>query len=233
MLAMVACSPHSDNRLAQVFTPEMLGAEVPYFEAKIGPAMRVEKGFIPHDAFAEDPDKVSNLTTRTYKLGSCYVKTVAEGTKIRALGLAKISSQCTFDLNPFTPGVGFPSLSSMTFAQFDRAAGDAIFTADCLEGCGNCCRSYVYDVWNTPHVYNFIQVAAMGDIDGGGEGMLNAEDDWRKQIVSASGEQYLVAGTFNTDCKFDKQAHNDFAHVRIEAIWIADSDVGLRSGSCL
>jgi len=59
MLAMVACSPHSDNRLAQVFTPEMLGAEVPYFEAKIGPAMRVEKGFIPHDAFAEDPDKVS------------------------------------------------------------------------------------------------------------------------------------------------------------------------------
>jgi len=61
--------------------------------------------------------------------------------------------------------------------------------------------------------------------------MLNAEDDWRKQIVSASGEQYLVAGTFNTDCKFDKQAPQRFCPRSHRSHLDADSDVGLRSGS--
>jgi hypothetical protein len=214
--------------LGQVFQREMIGAEVPYLEHLVGPAMRVEKGFAPHDYYESVEPKHTSLRTRTYKVGNCEFKALTHGTKINALGL-KISPGCEFDLNTFFPDAGFPTTSKMTFGGFDGAAGDSVFQADCLGECGNGFSDYVYDVWNSPHIYGFLTVGVMADVNIDA-GVLDAAEEWEKAIRAGAGEDYLERGRYNCDRHFDQPAHVAFKLVRVTYVWVGeDMSIG---GTC-
>jgi hypothetical protein len=210
------------RNIRRIFTVEMIGAEIPYLESIVGPAMKVENGEIPHDLYAEDnPGSPSDIHTRIYKVSGCSVAVIAQGTRVVSMGIT-ISQRCQFDLNLFFPGSNFPRLSELTFGKFDQIVRDGVFTADCLGMCGNGFLEYVYENWVSPHVYDFRQVSLLGNINlDDNVGM--AAEKWRKEIVKGSGEDYVINGTFNCDKQYDRAAHAAFRNVRVGEIWVGGS----------
>jgi hypothetical protein len=92
-----------NTKLERVFDPEMLGADVAYFEQVTGPARNTYRD-----------------GTKIYKIGDCEVTAAITGGSITSLGMG-LSPQCTFDLNKFLSNSSdqFPFPHTMTFGKFN------------------------------------------------------------------------------------------------------------------
>jgi hypothetical protein len=134
VLLLAVCSTASDAKpakLAQVFDPEMIDADIPYFERVTGPA---------RNTYGD---------TKIYKVDGCEITAIVAGGSIRSLRI-DLSPQCTFSLNKFLPNFAgkFPSPHTLTFGKFDSVTGgNGQFYADCLTRCGNAADPVIYEHW--------------------------------------------------------------------------------------
>jgi hypothetical protein len=203
-----SCSSSGDaekktpNSLARVFVPEMLNANLPYFERVTGPARNT----------------YGNINT--YLVDGCEVTATIANGSVRALSVG-LSPKCTFDLNQFVHASSgkFPPPHTMTFGQFDALIGGGQFMASCLTLCGNAADPSVYEHWRGSHADGYLEV--MPEIVLATDIALDASKIWEDAMIKGEGENWVIETKFNCGfTKYDEIAHNAFKNVRITAITV-------------
>jgi len=206
IVASASCTSSKEEkggRLARVFDPKMLSADLRYFEQVTGPA------------------KITNARTKIYSVeGSEIWVTVANGS-VSAFR-ANLSPQCSFDLNKFIRASSgkFPPLHTMTFGQFDAlTGGEGQFMADCLTSCGNAADPVVYECWMGTRAAGCLEV--MLEAVQVGEDVLAAAGIWRDTMEKGEGENWVIDTKFNCNrSKYDAIAHSAFKNIRVTGITI-------------
>lgn len=190
------------SKLEQVFYPEMLSVDLPYFELVTGPARNTRGG------------------TKIYKFDGCEVTATLDGAAIQSLRL-ELSPSCTFDLNKFLPGYGkFPAPHLMTFGQFDALTNSSgQFMTDCLNECGNIADPSVYEYRSGSHSDGWLDV--MLEVKLVDTPSIDASFKWAKAMKKTEGEEWVLQTKFNCQrTKYDTVARNAFKKVRITAITV-------------
>ena len=202
LAANSAASAAKPVNIAQVFDPEMIDADVAYFERVTGPARNTYDD------------------TKIYKVDGCEITATVAGGSIRSLRM-DLSPQCTFNLNKFLPNFAdkFPSPHTMTFGKFDSVTGgNGQFYADCLTQCGNAADPVIYEHWYGSRADLVLEVM-LEAVQVGGP-VLSAADTWHAAMEKAEGEDWVVDAKFNCTRKYDAIAHRAFRDVTISAITI-------------
>lgn len=181
------------KKLAKIFTPDILGANVAYLETITGPAFRTEGA------------------DRTYKVSDCQVVVgVAKG-KIVNIGIDGMSPHCAFPIAQyFAQGYDHPVPALPTFADIKQGLGGH-FDADCLSLCGNAAAPLVTLTYEGSHADNFNGLYAAIPITGGTA--LDAYQDWGAKLAAKYGQDYVTGGKFHSGDALDDVAAKDFAHV--------------------
>ena len=191
------------SKLAQAFDPEMISADLAYFEQVTGPA------------------RSTYGNTKTYKVDGCEVTATISDGSVRSLRV-DLNHKCTINLNTFLPNFQskFPALDAMTFGKFDAVSGgNGQFMADCLTGCGNAADPVVYEHWYGSRANLMLEVMLEVVLDG--IPAINAAHKWQAAMEKSEGENWVSATKFNCDrTKYDHIAHQAFRDVKISAITI-------------
>jgi hypothetical protein len=182
--------------LEQIFQREMLDAQVPYLERITGPARNI------------DGD------VRTYIVNGCEVRVTAKKGAISALALPQLSKSCTVSLKPF--GLDGPSADQLTFAAFDQISIGTTFTADCISSCGNAFDPSVYELVETPHSNDFLDLRPGVVLDD--NRAIDASENWADGMKKLEGEDFVTQARFNCDHRYSAMANNLFKTVRITSI---------------
>lgn len=189
------------SKLAEAFAPEMLTADIAYFEQKIGPAWRTDSN------------------SKEFKIDGCIVTANTAGGSIRSLSL-DLTNDCTFDLNKFLPNLHgrIPSANALNFGRFDALTGaNGRFMADCLNLCGNAADPVVYEHWQGSNADQAIEV--MLGVALTGIPAIDASQTWEDAMEKSKGETWVIDTKFNCGpTAYDKVAHKAFRNVRISTI---------------
>ena len=182
-----------NKKLAQIFTPDILGANVAYLETITGPAFRTEGA------------------DRTYKVGDCQVIVGVAGGKIANVGIDGMNPHCAFPIAQyFAQGYNKPVPALPTFGDIKEGLGGH-YAADCLSLCGNAAAPVVSLSYEGSHADNFNSLYAATPITGGAA--LDAYADWGAKLTAKHGQDYVVNGGYKTGDSLDDVAARDFAHV--------------------
>lgn len=198
-----AAAQSKKSKLARVFDPEMISADLAYFEQVTGPARNTYRN------------------RKTYKVDSCKVTATIFNSSVRSLHL-DLSPKCTFNLNRFLPNFHgkFPAPHIMTFGQFDAVSGgNGQFMADCLTMCGNAADPVVYEYWYGSRADLMLEVLLeVVQVSGPA---LSAADKWQDAMERSEGQDWVIDTKFNCSrTKYDQVAHQAFRGVTISAITI-------------
>lgn len=209
--------PPQVSLISKVFNPEMLGANLPYFEKVAGPA---------RNTFSYK----ENEQTNTYNIDGCDITVNASNGVVQSLGIEHLTPECTFDLNPFLPNVGngkLPMPHKMTFGQFDAFTDSGQYTADCLISCGNAADPVVYENWEGSRADGNIElqlgVVLVAD------SAINASNSWESAMVKTEGEDWVIDTKFNCTHKYNNIAKQAFKDVNITSVKIG---FGLSDTDC-
>lgn len=188
--------------LAEVFDPEMINADLPYFEQVTGPA---------RNTYGD---------TKYYKVGDCVVQVkLAEGT-IRSLSM-QLSPKCTFDVNRFLPSHAgkFPPSHALTFGAFDTlTSGTGEFYANCLSLCGNAFLPVIYEYWQGARSDNQLEI--MLEAGEFSNHALGAKDTWEAALGRVRDEKWVIDATLICSRKYDESVRRAFRDVTIGVITI-------------
>jgi len=188
-------------KLAQIFTPDMLGANLAFVETITGPAFKTE---------GDD---------RIYKVDGCTVVIGSTKGKIDNLGVIDYSPRCSFDIAQyFAGGYQYPVPPVPTFGDIKRGLGGD-YSADCLVDCGNAADPVVTLGYEGSHADNFNELVAEASPDGGP--MLDAYSDWSEKLVARYGEQAVVDNNFEDD--LDAVASKDFGPIHPTTIRVGQN----------
>lgn len=199
--APAAASAAPSAKLAQVFTADMLGANLAYLETITGPAFKTE---------GDD---------RVYKLDGCTVVVGSTKGRIDNLGIIDVSPRCSFNIAQyFAGGYAHPVPSFPTFGDIKLGLGGD-FSADCLVDCGNAAEPVVQLGYEGSHADNFNELIAEASPDGGP--MLDAYMDWSQKLVAKYGEQAVVDNHF--DDNLDAVASKDFGPIHPTTIRVGQN----------
>jgi len=203
----IGAQPSGSGKLAEVFHPEMITADLAYFERVTGPARKTYA--------------TTKTATKTYKIDGCEVTATVSKGSIRSLRLS-LTPTCAFDLNSFLPNYSgaFPSPNALTFGQFDSVSGgEARFMADCLTGCGNAADPVVFQHWMGGRADQFLEV--MLEVPQVDRPALSAANRWQEAMQKVEGESWVQKTKFNCErTKHDAIAHKLFENVKIAAITV-------------
>jgi hypothetical protein len=209
------------SKLTQVFDPEMINADIAYFEHITGPARNTY-----------DNKKI-------YKVDGCEVTAhILKGT-IRSLRM-EVSPQCTFDLNNFFPNSSskLPPPHKMTFGNFfsslsgddkeidissDHTTWPAKFYVDCLGSCGNAADPFVY-------AYTAGKQEALLEVYLVDELASKALEKWEEAMRKEIGDAMTYANIPNCSFKYDEAAYAAFHEVKISAITVG-TDIVSKDGA--
>lgn len=189
-------------KLALVFDPEMIDADVAYFERVTGPARQ------------------SHGSTRSYKVGGCEVKATIAENSVRSLRM-DLGPRCTFDLNKFLPNFSgkFPSLHTMTFGDFDALTrGTGRFYSDCIRWCGNAADPTIMEHWSGSRSDRFLEI--MLEVVQVGDSVSDAARTWYDAMERIEGEKWAGEGKWNCTRKYDGMARQAFRKITISSITI-------------
>ena len=189
-------------KLAQVFDPEMINADVAYFERVTGPA---------RNTYGD---------TKIYKVGGCEVTATVAAGSVRSVRI-DLSPKCTFNINKFLPNFSgkFPPTHTLTFGKFDSlTGGNGQFYADCLAQCGNAADPVIYVHWYGSRADLVLEV--MLEVVQVSGPALSAADTWQAAMGKAEDEDWIIDAKFNCTRKYDAIAHQAFRDVTITAITI-------------
>jgi hypothetical protein len=190
-------------KLAQIFTPDILGANVAYLETITGPAF-------------------STLgTDRIYKVDGCEVIVGDAKGRIANIGIKGMNAHCSFPIAQyFASGYDHPVPNYPTFGDIKQGFGGG-FDADCLTLCGNANDPVVTLSYQGSHADNFTNLYAAVTI---GEGpALDAYEDWAGKLGAKYGRDYLVNGKYHTGDSMDDVAAKDFAAVHPDIIRVGQA----------
>jgi hypothetical protein len=155
-------------KLAQVFTADMLGANLAYLETITGPA------------FKTDGDN------RTYKVDGCTVIVGSSKGKVDNLGIDGYGGRCSFDIAQyFAGGYDHPVPPQPTFGDVKIGLGGA-YAADCYRLCGNAAAPVVSLSYEGSHADNFNDLIASVPVVA--DPVLNAYTAWGDALVGKYGE---------------------------------------------
>lgn len=210
-LGIIAAAPGiaaaGETGPAAFVKPDMIGAEVKWFEAQIGPAFRIDGDY------------------RTYRLDGCEFGVEAAGDKIAGFQMP-VSPECAFNLAAFMPNAdAVPPLDAMTFAAFDAAVGGlAIFQADCLKLCGNAFDPSVYAAWQGGRADNLMTVTlGARQVD---DATIDAALAWEK-AMEGEDEDYLLDARFNCDGKYNEAARAILKDVKPDTVYLGVASTGI------
>jgi len=196
--AAAAAPAAPSPKLAQVFTPDVIGSNVAFLETITGPSFRTDG------------------SDRTYKVDGCEIIVGATAGKIDNIGIVGYSQRCSFPIAQyFAGGYQYPVPNNPTFGDIKRGFGGA-YGADCLMSCGNAADPVVYLSYQGSHADNFNNLEASLSIAD--EPGLSAYMDWGQKLAARYGQDYVLAAKFNTGDNLDDVASRDFAGVRPDTI---------------
>ncbi len=214
LLAVASANALAGEKLNKIFDPEMLGANLSYFEKISGPAK---------NTFSYSKGKKTNV----YKIEGCEVTVEVADGSIESLGLNGISPKCSFNLTKFLPNmVGLPALHRMTFGQFDTYTGGSLYGADCLMGCGATVEPNAYAVWQASMADNAHEVqvgVTLSDL------AWDAAVKWLDAMRKGESEDWIIDRKFVCNKKYNPVAQKAFRDVRITSVKIGS---GLIKPAC-
>jgi hypothetical protein len=185
-------------KLSQIFTPDILGANVAYLETLTGPAFSTEG------------------SDRIYKVDGCKVIVGVAGPKIDNIGIEGFSARCSFPIAQyFAGGYDHPVPPYPTFGDIKTGLGGA-YGADCLALCGNAANPVVALSYQGSHADNFNDLLA--EISIADEPALTAYQDWSDKLAAKYGQDYVTSGKFNNGDNLDDVVSKDFAPIRPDTI---------------
>jgi hypothetical protein len=189
-------------RLAQVFTPDMLGANVAYLETITGPAFKSEGA------------------TRIYKLDGCTIIVGAAGPRIANLGIQGYGGRCSFGVAQyFAGGYDHPVPNLPTFADIREGLGGD-YGADCLTLCGNAADPEVTLTYHGSHADNFNDLVAQISI--GDDATLAPYGDWGDKLIARYGQDAVVSGAYKSRDTLQDVAAKDFGPLRPDTIRVGE-----------
>jgi len=176
--AAAAAAPAAPNpKLAQIFTPDVLGSNVAFLETITGPAFRTDGPLL------------------TYKVGGCTVLVGASNGKIDNVGIDGYGPACSFPIAQyFAGGYQYPVPQLPTFGDISKGFGGA-FAADCLKLCGNAADPVVSLNYQGSHADNFNNLYAAISIAD--DASLNAYQTWANALGARYSDDVLEQGTTN------------------------------------
>ena len=161
-------------RLARIFTPDMLGANVSYLETITGPAFKSEDG------------------VSTYKVDGCTVIVGDEGGKIENLGIDGYGGACSFNIAQyFAGGYDHPVPSLPTYGDIKTGLGGD-YAADCYRSCGNAADPVVSLSYEGSHADNFNELVASSPVVA--DPVLHAYETWSDALAARYGEDAVALG---------------------------------------
>jgi len=182
-------------KLAQIFTPDVIGSNVAFLETITGPAFRTDG------------------PTLTYKVGACTVIVGQTAGKIDNIGIDGYGPACSFPIAQyFAGGYDHPVPQLPTFGDISRGFGGT-YAADCLKLCGNAADPVVSLNYQGSHADNFNNLYAAIPVTE--DATLNAWQAWAGQLGAKYSDDVLEQGTtrMNGDSAQDFAAQS-FANLR-------------------
>ena len=174
--AAPAAAPAAPNpKLAQIFTPDVLGSNVAFLETITGPAFRTDG------------------PTLTYKVGACTVLVGQTNGKIDNIGIDGYGGACSFPIAQyFAGGYQYPVPQLPTFGDISKGFGGT-FAADCLKLCGNAADPVVSLNYQGSHADNFNNLYAAISVTE--DATLNAYQTWANALGARYSDDVLEQGT--------------------------------------
>jgi len=195
--ANVARAPAAapSQKLAKIFTADILGANIAYLETITGPAFRTEGKL------------------RTYKVDDCTVLVGSgDGVKIDNIGVDDYGPHCSFPIAQYFASGSAPSTPDIpTFGQL-RQSLDGRFTASCLHLCGNAADPTVMWRHQGSHADNFNDLLA--EVPVREDPVLDAYEDWANKLIAKYGEDYVERRRYDQGDNLDDVVAHDFANIR-------------------
>ncbi|WP_027926715.1 hypothetical protein [Pseudomonas sp. URMO17WK12:I12] len=186
--------------VADVFNGKMLGTNLRHFESVAGVA------------------RESLGDHHSYEIQGCQITATAGGGTISELRM-ELSPTCQADLKSFIGESFAPAANKpLTFGNFQQAAGDLNFYADCLTMCGNAADPSVFAKWDGPRAVDFRQVLL--EVVLVSDQALKASNQWQASMTKVKGEDFVTDTRFNCERDFDAQAQQSFSAVQVTAITI-------------
>lgn len=190
-----AAAPAPPNpKLAQIFTPDVLGSNVAFLETITGPAFRTEG------------------SDRTYKVGGCTVIVGATAGKIDNIGIDGYGGACSFPIAQyFAGGYDPPVPQQPTFGDIAKGMG-GVFSSDCLKLCGNAADPVVSITHQGSHADNFNNLyASVPVVD---DAVVNAWQAWSDRLSAKYSDAVMEEGTAKMDDTAQDVAAQAFAKIR-------------------
>ena len=196
-----AASVAPSAKLGQIFTADMLGANVDYLETITGPAFR------------------SDGDTRTYKVDGCTVIVGESKGKIDNLGIDGYGGRCSFDIAQyFAGGYDHPLPSQPTFGDIKTGLGGS-YAADCYRLCGNAADPVVTLSYEGSHADNFNDLVAQVPVVS--DPVVNAYTNWGNALVAKYGEDPVARNAIPDT--LDAVAAKAFAPLRPTSIRVGQN----------
>jgi hypothetical protein len=198
-----AIAPHDaapvvpEPRLAQIFTPDILGANVAWLENNVtGPAFSTEGA------------------DRTYKVGACAVIVGVSAGKIANIG--NYGPACRFKIAQyFAPGSDHPVPDLPTFGDIRQGLGGD-YGADCLRVCSNNADPTVSLAYQGNRADNFNELLA--EVPVRGDAVVDAWQHWSDKLALKYGGAYVATGGFRSGDSLQAVAARDFAPIEPSSI---------------
>ena len=196
-------APTAPNpKLAQIFTPDVLGSNVAFLETITGPAFRTEG------------------SDRTYKVGGCTVIVGATAGKIDNIGIDGYGGACSFPIAQyFAGGYDPPAPLQPTFGDIAKGMG-GVYATDCLKLCGNAADPVVSLTHQGSHADNFNNLyASVPVVD---DAVVTAWQAWSDRLGAKYSDAVMEEGTAKMGDTLQDVATQNFAKIRPTVIRVGD-----------
>lgn len=199
-----AAPAQAGSKLNSLFTPDMLDVRVQFLETITGPARRAYQAG-------------GGVEIREYVVDRCQVAARVKDGDVRAYGL-RLTKTCTADLSAFVSR-RLVVTPSTTIGSLSDALGGAMteeFLISCLGSCGNAADPTATYRWFGAHALRFIEVAGTTVIAD--DRTIQSSSQWTDELRRREGEDYILAGRFNCDPRYQKAGLKLFRQARLSQI---------------
>lgn len=158
------------KKIEQVFSYDMIGADIPYLESFIG--------------IAKSTNTYSQ--TKIYIVDGCELEVGYEGNSITTMAVST-GGRCNFTIDDIPMGSPI-NTNQVVFGM----TGPVDYYADCLYLCGNAYDPSVYEYYQGPRVEGFREILLGSSIVP-----YEATSQWVDAMITKEGEDWVMDGNYN------------------------------------
>lgn len=196
-ISLGASSPafSAPKKIEALFSFEMIGADIAYFESIAGIARSTN----------------THSMHKNYVVEGCSIEMGYEGHQVDTLSV-HLNDQCQFNLkNVLTFQENVPT-QSLKFGQGDPST----YYADCLIGCGNAYDPAVHELTIGPRATNWQEILLSSTSD-----RYEARSKWQDAMIAKEGEDWVMDGLYNCDpMKYNQVAEDALKGEKVDKITI-------------